>query len=260
MKITLFTANQSRHNYLINLLSSISDEMNVVQENDTLFPGNKEGHYPASDIYKLYFDKVIEAQESLFGNNYIKAKNLNLLSLKEGDINKCTINQLKNFLKSDIYIVTGSSFIKGELANFLIKKKALSIHMGLAPYYRGTDCNFWALYDNNPHLVGATIYMLSEGLDTGKILYHALSEIRDNPFLYTMSTVKSAFNSLADRIANKTIFNMMPIRQDKNKEIRYSKKKEFTEKKINEFSEKNIDLNKFKFKKNLDVNPFILKK
>ena len=30
---------------------------------------------------------------------------------------------LKDFLKSDIYIVTGSSFIKGELANFLIEKK-----------------------------------------------------------------------------------------------------------------------------------------
>ena len=58
--------------------------------------------------------------------------------MKEGDINKCSTKSLSNFLKSDIYIVTGSSFIKGELAKFLIKK-ALSIHMGLAPYYRGTD-------------------------------------------------------------------------------------------------------------------------
>ena len=29
MKITLFTANQARHNYLINLLSSVSTEINV---------------------------------------------------------------------------------------------------------------------------------------------------------------------------------------------------------------------------------------
>ena len=72
----------------------------------------------------------------LFGSNYIKAKNLNLISMKEGDINKCSTSLLNNFLKSDIYIVTGSSFIKGELAKFLIKNKALSIHMGLAPYYR----------------------------------------------------------------------------------------------------------------------------
>jgi hypothetical protein len=42
--------------------------------------------------------------------------------------------------------------------------------------------------------------MLSKGLDSGAILYHALSEIKDDPFVYTMSTVKSAFHSLAERI------------------------------------------------------------
>ena len=34
--------------------------------------------------------------------------------------------------------------------------------MGVSPYYRGCDCNFWALYDNNPHLVGATIHICSD--------------------------------------------------------------------------------------------------
>ena len=72
--------------------------------------------------------------------------------------------------------------------------------MGLAPYYRGTDCNFWALFDGNPELVGATIYLLSKGLDTGEILYHAISEVKDNPFIYTMSCVRSAFDSIVDRI------------------------------------------------------------
>ena len=89
--------------------------------------------------------------------------------------------------------------------------------MGLAPYYRGTDCNFWALFDNNPHLVGATIYNLSTGLDTGKILYHALSNIKDDPFIYTMSCVKSAFDSIAERIKDKTILNMKPEDQKKKR-------------------------------------------
>lgn len=260
MKITLFTANQFRHNYLINLLSKFSKELYVVQENDTIFPGEIGGHYPTSDIYKNYFSNVVHAQKKLFGENLIKANNLNLLSIKEGDINKFSTDFLKDFLKSDIYIVTGSSFIKGDLANFLIKKKTLSIHMGLAPYYRGTDCNFWALYDGNPHLVGATIYLLSEGLDTGKILYHALSEIKDDPFLYTMSVVKSAFNSLAERIEDKSIFDIAPIFQDKKKEIRYSKKKEFTEEIINEYSKKKVELTKFQFDKKNYINPYILKK
>ena len=39
MKITLFTSNNIRHNYLINLLSEFSEELNVIQECGTIFPG-----------------------------------------------------------------------------------------------------------------------------------------------------------------------------------------------------------------------------
>ena len=39
MKITLFTTNNNRHNYLINLLSKISDELFVLQECGIIFPG-----------------------------------------------------------------------------------------------------------------------------------------------------------------------------------------------------------------------------
>ena len=59
--------------------------------------------------------------------------------------------------------------------------------MGVSPYYRGNDCNFWALYDDNPHLVGATIHMLTKGLDSGPMLYHAMSNIKSNPFEYPWS-------------------------------------------------------------------------
>ena len=89
--------------------------------------------------------------------------------------------------------------------------------MGLAPYYRGTDCNFWALYDGNPELVGSTIYLLSKGLDTGKILYHAISEVKTNPYIYTMSCVKSAFDSIIERIKDNSLYNNSLIEQDKKR-------------------------------------------
>ena len=131
--------------------------------------------------------------------------------------------------------------------------------MGVAPYYRGTDCNFWALFDNNPHLVGATIYKLSEGLDTGQILYHALSEIKDDPFIYTMSVVKSAFDSLVEKIKNNTILDISTLAQDKNNEIRYSRKKDFNNEIIEEFNQKKINLNSKKFDHSLFKSPFILR-
>ena len=88
--------------------------------------------------------------------------------------------------------------------------------MGISPYYRGADCNFWAMYDGNSHLVGATIHMLSKGLDSGAILYHAMSKKNKNPFDYTMLAVKSAFVSLVNNIKNKKIRKFTKSKQEKN--------------------------------------------
>ena len=71
MKITLFTSNKNRHNYFINLFSYFCDELFVVQECGTIFPGIIPGHYPASETMKNYFEKVNDAQTKLFGNSYV---------------------------------------------------------------------------------------------------------------------------------------------------------------------------------------------
>lgn len=257
MKITLFTSNKNRHNYLINLLSTICKEIYVIQECRTVFPSTfleKE----TSKVFKEYFKKVDIAQQKFFGNSYINNfdRNIKILPLNFGDLNKYPVKMLGDFLKSDIYIVFGSSFIKGELVNFLIKKKAINIHMGVSPYYRGTDCNFWALYDNNPHLVGATIHFLSKGLDNGPILYHAMSNVKNNPFDYTMSTVKSAFYSLLEKIKKKTLFKLKPTNQNKNIEIRYSKKIEFNEMIVKNFFQKKVDLNSKAFDESILKDPY----
>jgi len=260
MKITLFTSNKNRHNYLINLLSKISDEFFVVQECGTIFSGIVPGHYPASETMKEYFEQVNDAQSKLFGNSYVNSssKNIKLLPILFGDLNKCSLTFLSDFLKSDIYVVFGSSYIKGELVDYLVKQKAINIHAGVSPYYRGTDCNFWALYDDNPHLVGTTIHMLSKGLDSGPMLYHAMSNIKTNPFEYTMSTVKSAFHSIAERIEDKSIFEMKPDIQNKANEIRYSSKIEFNDEVLKKYFNKKINLNSKKFDNSLLKEPYFL--
>jgi len=261
MKITLFTSNKNRHNYLINLLSEVSDELYVIQECGTIFPGIVPGHYQVSSIIKKYFENVNNAQSHLFGNSYVnnKKKNIKILPMLSGDLNQCSMNLLSDFLKSDVYVVFGCSYIKGELVDFLVKQKAINIHAGVSPYYRGTDCNFWALYDDNPHLVGTTIHLLSKGLDSGPMLYHAMSNLKSNPFEYTMSTVKSAFHSIAERIKDGSIFTIKPLVQDKVKEVRYTKKSEFSEEVVKEYFVKKIDLNSKKFDNTLLKEPFFFK-
>ena len=258
MKITLFTSNNSRHNYFINLLSEFTDELFIVQECSTIFHGVVPGRYPASEVMKNYFKNVNDAQMKLFGNSYISncSKKISLLPIIKGDLNRCSLSSLSNFLKSDLYIIYGSSYIKGDLANFLVKHKAINIHIGVSPYYRGTDCNFWALYDENPHLVGSTIHILTKGLDNGPILYHAMSNIKTNPYEYTMSTVKAAFHSIADRIRDGSIFKIEDKKQNKAKEIRYSKNIEFNEEILKKYLNKKTDLQNKKFDLSLLKDPY----
>ena len=235
MKLTVFTSNQPRHTYLVNLLSEIASETYVIQECGTIFPGLVPDYYPASDTMKLYFAQVREAQSKLFEDCSVKGGNIKTRPMLMGDLNKCSLDQLSDCLKSDIYIIFGTSFIKSKLIDFLVEHKAINIHMGISPYYRGNDCNFWALYDDNPHLVGATIHYISKGLDSGPMLYHAVSEHVDDPFVYTMSSVKSAFLSLKKYIQTNAIYNFESEQQDRSKEIRYSKKDDFTDEVVNAF-------------------------
>ncbi len=260
MRITLFTSNKNRHNYLINLLSEVSDELYVIQECSTIFPGIVSGRYQVSPIMKKYFENVNNAQSKIFGNSYINnnKKNIKILPMISGDLNQCSINLLSDFLKSDVYVVFGSSYIKGAIINFLVKQKAINIHAGVSPYYRGADCNFWALYDDNPHLTGTTIHLLTKGLDSGPILYHAMSNLKTSPFEYSMSTIKSAFHSIAERIKDGSIFLIKPLIQDKVKNFRYTKKTEFNEEIVKKYFEKRIDLNCKKFDNSLLKEPFFL--
>ena len=260
MKVTLFTSNNNRHNYLINLLFDICDELWVVQECKKLSTEKNANSYSKSKIFESYFNYVKEAENKIFRKEHVNkdSKKIKILPILFGEINNLSLSYLDNFLKSDIYVVFGSSYIKGSLIDLLISQKAINIHAGVSPYYRGSDCNFWALYDNNPHLVGTTIHMLSKGLDSGSMLYHAMSKIKTNPFEYTMSTIKAAFHSIAERIEDKSIFEINPVVQDKEKEIRYSKKIEFNDQIVNEYFNKEINLNSMKFDNSLLKEPYFL--
>ena len=90
------------------------------------------------------------------------------------------------------------------------------------------------------------------------MLYHAMSEIKSNAFEYTMSTVKSAFHSLVDRIKTRSILDIKPVAQDKKKQMRYTKKSEFNEKILSDYFKKNIQLNSKKFDNSLLKDPYFL--
>ena len=92
------------------------------------------------------------------------------------------------------------------------------------------------MYDRRPSYVGATIHLLSKGLDSGDMLFHCLpKDILDNPFLFTMRSVDVAHAALEERIRTGEIHQIDPVKQDRSREIRYSRNSEFDDGKASEF-------------------------
>ncbi len=230
MKITVFTSNQPRHLNLVRQLSEISDEVFACLECSTLFPGEVEDFYHKSETFQAYFRHVISAERALFKAPSFHPKNVRTLSMKMGDLNRLTMEELAPTLDADHYVVFGASFIKGPLCDFLVERKALNIHMGLSPYYRGNSCNFWALQDGRPEMVGASIIHLAKGLDTGEILFHSVPPAKAYaPFELGMQAVASAQLALVNMIKEKKIRSFAPVAQDKSQELRYTRKNDFTD-------------------------------
>ena len=244
MKITIFTSNQPRHLSLVSRLAEVADEVYAVQEVNTLYPGIVKDFFQKSEVMAEYFSNVLAAEQTVFGDVKFTDPNVRQLAVKMGDLSFMTEEQLTEALNADVFVVFGASYIKGWLATFLVDQKAINIHMGLSPYYRGSSCNFWALFDNNPNHVGATIHRLSTGLDSGEILFHCLPLPREKelPFEFTMRSVMAAHVGLAKKISSGEIWDISPVPQDKQRLIRYSKNADFTDEVASEFLGREFDL------------------
>lgn len=54
----------------------------------------------------------------------------------------------------------------------------LNLHPGIAPLIRGRDPIYWALWEQQPAWMGATVHFIDEGIDTGPVLAYAPIEPR----------------------------------------------------------------------------------
>lgn len=242
MKITVFSSNQRRHIAYINRLALVTESVHAVLETSTLFPGEVDSFYRKSPVMQAYFSNVLQSEERLFPGDRFLNKDVQVLTGSFGDLNKLSHDDLEGALDSDIYLVFGSSFIKGWLIKFLIERQAINIHMGLSPYYRGAACNFWAVHDERPSFVGATVHRLSEGLDSGPILFHSRpSYDGENPFDFTMKAVDQVQRDIVGTIENGKLLSFPSFSQDPSEEIRYSTKADFTDEVAEEFLRKTPD-------------------
>lgn len=228
MRITVFTSNNARHLALVERLSQVADTVHVVQEAMTIFPGVVDDFFRKTPVMQSYFERVIRAERRVFGTPRFLPDNVRQLVMRSGDLSRAPIDMLGDALDADLFVVFGASYIKPPLVDVLIDRRAINIHMGVSPYYRGSSCNFWAMFDGNPDLVGATIHRLSRGLDNGDILFHVRpAPAAIDPFEFGMRAVEAAHEGLVAAMSQGDIRNFPTIPQDRSLEVRYTRNRDF---------------------------------
>ena len=160
MSIAVFTSNQPRHLALIEALAEQADNVFVVQGANTLFPGDEAGFYRNSDVMKSYFQRVMAAERKIFGRPRFSPPNARILSIRSRDVNKLDLDVFDPVFDVELIVVFGATWIRPPLIDHLVAHRAVNIHMGLSPWYRGSSSNFWAMFDDRPDLVGATIHYI----------------------------------------------------------------------------------------------------
>jgi folate-dependent phosphoribosylglycinamide formyltransferase PurN len=159
LKLCLFTANKPRHKYLAEKLNHCGALSAIVCQ----------PKYVNIEIECLTIANHLQEQTNyetrLFGNR----KWLECPRLDVRDINDDSVMDFLRQHEPNCALVFGTKKIEKPIIDFFAGK-IVNLHLGLSPYYRGSASNFWAIHDELPECVGATLHTLTEAIDSGEIL------------------------------------------------------------------------------------------
>lgn len=88
-------------------------------------------------------------------------------------------------LKPDVLLIYGTAVV-GSKTLALARHIALNMHTGIAPYYRGADCAFWPIFNQELHMVGATVHECTKSIDGGRIFGTARADLRPDDDVFSV--------------------------------------------------------------------------
>lgn len=135
------------------------------------------------EIYGRYYGKKARriALEG-FGADGIKIENnkgYELIYTNGENLNEVYYADRIRELNPDVIAVCGTSVLKKPVLSIPVKG-VLNLHGGLSQRYRGVWTTLWAIYNEEPEYVGATVHYVNEGVDTGDIIYQGRPEISED--------------------------------------------------------------------------------
>ncbi len=115
-------------------------------------------------------------------------------------------------IQADVVAVCGASILREKMLS-VPKYGVLNLHGGLAQKYRGLFTTDWAIHNEEPEFVGATVHYVSPGIDDGDIAYQGRPKIEpdDHPHSLYVKVVKLGVNMMTQSIQDLQEGNANPV-------------------------------------------------
>jgi hypothetical protein len=130
-------------------------------------------------------------------------------------------------------VLYGCSYLSAGLLDTLERRRAISVHMGIAPFYRGAAANFWAAYDGHPWLIGGTAHFLVAKPDAGPVLFYSRPPLPDaagfDYFRHSMASVRYAMTELGEVLGTISVAEAVPPPLPEWQTLRNSAADDFTD-------------------------------
>lgn len=108
--------------------------------------------------------------------------------------------------KNPDYIFVYGTGIIGKNVLALPKEQTLNLHTGISPFYRGSACAFWPLFNKEPHMVGSTVHKCTPEVDGGEIYGRITARLSENDTPYSaFANAVKAGSSLYAKIAGRLV-------------------------------------------------------
>lgn len=106
-------------------------------------------------------------------------------------------------MRPDLIAVCGTSLIREEVLS-LPPRGVLNLHGGLSQKYRGIWTTHWAVVNNEPEYIGATVHYVSPGIDDGDIVFQGRPSIdgTENPEALYIKVVKLGIEMMVAAIGD----------------------------------------------------------
>lgn len=207
-KWAIVTSNEVRHRFLANKLAEAGSVSAIISERKStgVVPKYLKAQSPKiEDYFRLRNEserKILSSGIAWSFPDGVRFREVPDQMINDSDIVRDLILD-----GIDHCLVFGSSILKEPWLS-AFSKGIFNLHLGLSPYYRGSGTNFWALYDGKPELVGATLHVLTSGIDAGDILLHVRPqpEVGDSPHSFGNKTIVKA----AKAISKLMVLDLLP--------------------------------------------------